>query len=179
MSLTIRERRADDLPRLVELLVEQQPTSTYPIRWPLPFPVEEFLVRPSERRAWVAESDGDLVGHVTVTDPGELTARFAAGTGATSFGMISVLFTGLASRGLGAGGSLLDTAVAWVQERAEVPVLDVIPTHGTALQVYRERGWVEVGRERFAWLSPDLPDVLLMALPPYPSRPSIASSTSA
>lgn len=180
MTVTIRERRPEDLPALVTLLAEQQPTSSYPVRWPLPFPVERFLVRPSERRAWVAEEDGVLLGHVAVGDPEELTARFAAGTGATAFGMVSVLFTALAARGRGAGGLLLDTAVAWIRARGEVPALDVVPTHDTALAIYRARGWAEVGHERFAWMSEHVPDVVLMALPPYPvAGPSTASSTSA
>lgn len=169
MSLVVRERRPADLARLVELLAEQQAVSSYPVRWPLPFPTEQFLVRSSERRAWVAELDGAVVGHVSVGDAEELVPRFAAATGATGFGMVSVLFTGLAARRRGVGALLLDTAVAWVRERGEVPVLDVVPVHGAAVRLYRDRGWVEIGTERFAWLGDDVPDLVLMALPPYPS----------
>jgi hypothetical protein len=39
----------------VTLLGEQQPVTAYPLRWPLPFPVEQFLVRETEEDAWVAE----------------------------------------------------------------------------------------------------------------------------
>lgn len=180
MSLVVRDRVPADVPELVTLLTEQQPASSYPIRWPLPFPVEDFLVRPGELRAWVAELDGAVVGHATASVLDEPLARlFAAGTGASEHEMVSVLFTGTTSRGLGAGGLLLDTVVAWIRERGRVPVLDVVPVHDTALAIYLRRGWVEVGRSRFAWLEEHLPDVLLLALPPYPSAPTSARSTSA
>ncbi|WP_309649123.1 GNAT family N-acetyltransferase [Nocardioides sp.] len=176
MSIVVRERRDTDLARLVELLAEQQAVSSYPVRWPLPFPAEQFLVRRHDRRAWVAELDGAVVGHVSVGDPEELVPRFTEATGAAAFGMVSALFTGLAARGRGVGSLLLDTAVAWVRARGEVPVLDVVPVHEPAVRLYRDRGWVEVGSDRFAWMSEDVPDVLLMALPPYPSTDSSAST---
>lgn len=178
MSIVVRERRDADLVRLVELLVEQQAVSSYPVRWPLPVPVEEFLVRSYERRAWVAELDGAVVGHVSVGDPEELVPRFAAATGATGFGMISVLFTGLAVRRRGVGALLLDTAVDWIRGQGEVPVLDVVPVHEAAVRLYLDRGWVEIGTERFAWLGEGVPDLLLMALPPYPSASTGPSARS-
>ena len=47
----IRRRRHEDLPALVEVLAAQQPTSRYPMRWPLPFPIEQFVVRDGELAA--------------------------------------------------------------------------------------------------------------------------------
>jgi GNAT superfamily N-acetyltransferase len=177
-DVVVRARQPDDLPVLVGLLGEQQAASSYPIRWPMPFPVERFLVRRTELCAWVAEVDGEVVGHVAVTEVDrDLADAFLTATGTrepADVAMVSVLFTGTAARGLGAGGRLLDTAVAWIRERRRVPVLDVVPTHHLAAAMYARRGWVEVGRTRFAWQADDLPDVVLMALPPYPSS---ASST--
>lgn len=163
----IRARLPADLPVLATLLAEQQPTSRYPYRWPLPFPVEQFLVRPYEQVAWVAETGGALAGHVMVgsVDPGDDTFRQA--TRCAEPALVSVLFTATRTRGTGVGGLLLDTAVGWAREHGRVPVLDVLPAHSTALAVYRRRGWVEIGRMRFDWLPDDEPDVLLMALPPF------------
>ncbi|KQT94851.1 hypothetical protein ASG49_02610 [Marmoricola sp. Leaf446] len=156
------------MPGLAHLLAEQQPTSHYPLRWPLPFPVEDFLVRPGEHAAWVAERDGAVLGHVAVTAPGdELAARFAAtlpGVRPDELAAVSVLFVALASRGLGLGGRLLDTAVAHVRAAGRVPVLDVVPTHAGAVALYRRRGWREVGSFRPPWLAADRPALLLMAL---------------
>ncbi len=183
MNVSVRERRQEDLAPLVLLLAEQQPVSSYPVRWPLPFPTEQFLVRDSERRAWVAELDGVVVGHVSVHDAGELVPRFARATdtagspGSPGFGMVAAFFTGLSARGRGVGTLLLDEAVSWVRERGEVPVLDVVPVHEPALQLYRRRGWVEVGTHRFPWMGEAVPDALLMVLPPYPSGDGAGDGT--
>jgi GNAT superfamily N-acetyltransferase len=165
-TVTIRARRPTDLPGLVALLAEQQPGSRYPLRWPLPFPVERFLVRSTEERAWVAEVDGVLAGHVAVTTPdGEMADAFARACPGRAVAEVSVLFTGTAARGTGLGGRLLDTAVAAIRSSGRTPALDVVPAHSAAVQVYRHRGWAEVGRVRPAWLPADQPDVLLMVLP--------------
>jgi len=65
-DLIIRERREDDLDALVEMLMEQQPTSLYPHRWPLPFPPEDFIRREHELVAYVGLRGERLVGHVCV-----------------------------------------------------------------------------------------------------------------
>ncbi len=166
---TTRCRRDADLPVLAELLAEQQPTSGYPMRWPLPFAVEDFLVRADEQVAWVAELDGAVVGHVSVCPApaaGEAGDTFRSATGCAEPAVVSVLFTAARVRGTGVGGRLLDTATAWARAQGRVPVLDVVPLHGTALAVYRHRGWEEIGSSRFGWLPDGAPDVLLLALPP-------------
>jgi GNAT superfamily N-acetyltransferase len=151
---------------LAALLGEQQASSRYPLRWPLPFPVEDFLVRPSEERAWVAELDGLLLGHVAVGRVVDAdAAQVFSEAGASDPASVSVLFTALAARGTGTGRLLLDTAVAWIRSEGRQPVLDVLPTHGPALAVYRHLGWVEVGTTRPPWLPADHPDELLMLLP--------------
>ena len=161
----LRPRRDDDLPRLVTLLGEQQPVTAYPLRWPLPFPVEEFLVRPTEEAAWVVEVDGRVVGHVSVAGPGdELAPLITPMVGTHRLAMVSVLFVGLGTVGRGLGGLLLDRAVTAIRESGRVPVLDVVPTHERAVGLYRSRGWREVGRLRPAWLPEDRPDLLVMVL---------------
>ncbi len=168
----VRPRRAADLGVLVEVLTEQQAFSRYPLRWPLPFPVEQFLVRTSEQAAWVCELDGALVGHVAVgsVPEGEFGQTFRRTTGCGDPAVVSVLFVASAARGLGVAGLLLDTVERWARERDRVPVLDVLPLHGDALSVYQHRGWVEIGRTRFDWLPRTAPDVRLMALPPFEPR---------
>ena len=54
-DLIIRERREDDLDALVEMLMEQQPTSLYPHRWPLPFPPWLISPRTYSRAAQAAQ----------------------------------------------------------------------------------------------------------------------------
>jgi len=154
---------------LADLLIEQQPVSRYPYRWPLPFPVEDFLVRDHEQAAWVAELNGTVAGHVMVASvESELSATvFCGRTGCTEPAVVSVMFVGDGVRGRGVGGVLLETAVAWARERGRVPVLDVVPVPDTALGFYRHRGWVEIGRRWVDWLPADHPHVLSLALPPF------------
>lgn len=168
--VVIRRREPRDIPALCTALVLQQPASHYPMRWPLPFPVEQFLVRSSEEVAWVAELDGVAVGHVMVGTVGGPEAEgFLSGTGvadAAALAIVSVLFTSLETRGTGVGGLLLDTAVEWVREHDRLPVLDVVQTHGTAMAVYRHRGWAVVGEMTPPWLPGHEEPMLLMALLP-------------
>ncbi len=159
MRARVRLRRDDDVAVLAELLAEQQAGSSYPVRWPLPIPAADFLVRPSEERAWVAEDPaGLLLGHVAVHSLGDddVSDAFRAALGREDLGVVAVLFTSLASRGTGVGALLFDTAVAWVRQSGQTPVLDVVPAHAAALDFYRHRGWVEVGIHHPPWLGVDL-----------------------
>lgn len=166
---SVRPRGDLDVPVLCELLAEQQATSRYPYRWPLPFPVEDFLVRDHGQASWVAEIDGAIVGQVTVAsvESEVLCADFRTATGCPDPAVVSAMFVGMAVRGRGVGSMLLDTAVTWARERDRVPVLDVVPLPDTALTFYQHRGWVEIGRRRVDWLPHDNPCVYSLALPPF------------
>jgi GNAT superfamily N-acetyltransferase len=161
----VRERRAEDLPALVAVLTGQQASTSYPVRWPLPIPVEEFLVRPTEERAWVAEFDGVVVGHVAVTRLDDaLRDAFVEACGTDRLTMVAVLFVGSDVVGTGTGRMLHDTAVAWIRASGRTPVLDLLPVHATAGEVYRHLGWRVVGEARAPWLSADHPPLVLMVL---------------
>jgi GNAT superfamily N-acetyltransferase len=178
MSPVIRERRLDDVPVLARLLGEQQASSSYPVRWPLPFPVEDFLVRRTEERAWVAELDGQVVGHVSAGRlDGELRDQFVEAAGTEDLAEIAVLFVATDVLGTGVGGLLIDTAVAWIRASGRMPVLDVVPAHDRALAVYRRRGWEVVGESRPAFLGADHPPLILMVLGDRPSHGGRAGST--
>ena len=58
MSVEIRARTSADLPVLVDLLWDQQPESSYPLRNPLPFPTSSFLHADDADAAWIATIDG-------------------------------------------------------------------------------------------------------------------------
>ena len=169
--MLIRRRADSDLPALVVALGEQQESSAYPLRWPLPFPAEEFIVRAGELESWVAEEGGVVLGHVAASTPGDdATGRaLRSATGRADIAEVSVLFTTLAARGLGVGGLLLDTAVDFIRSRGLLPVLDVVTARDTAVTIYRNRGWIEVGRVRPDWmpahLTGDEAEMILMELP--------------
>ena len=82
MGVDIRLRDDGDRDALVRLLCEQQPVSGYPVRWPLPGPVEGFIFRDRDEIAWVAcdadaadglERDQGQVRHAPIL--GERAAR--------------------------------------------------------------------------------------------------------
>lgn len=167
-TVGFRPRTAADLPVLAALLAAQQPRSRYPFRWPLPFPAEEFIARAGEERSWVAEEAGALAGHIAVTrvfddDLGRVWAT-ATGREPLALACISAFFVDESRRGLGIGGGLLDRAVAQIREQHRLPVLDVVQRHGSALAIYRGRGWRVVGEVRPPWLPDDEPPVLAMVL---------------
>ena len=165
MTVTIRERRSDDISTLAVVLAEQQAATQYPVRWPLPISVEDFLVRPGEERAWVAEVDGRVVGHVAVYAPaGEMREHYVACVGTEDLAELAVLFVGSDVIGTGVGGRLHDTAVDWIVASGRQPVLDVIPVHDRAVEVYRHRGWTVIGEVQPAWLAVDFPTMVLMTL---------------
>ncbi|MGG5258747.1 N-acetyltransferase family protein [Phycicoccus avicenniae] len=164
----VRPRVPADVPVLVDVLAAQQAASGYPVRWPLPFPVEEFLVRDGELGAWVAEVDGVVAGHAALLHPaaGWEADAFAAAMDlpAEAMGTVSTLFVDPARRTGGIGTRLLDTAVAHARALGRVPVLDVVQEHSPAADLYRRRGWRVVGEVRPHWLPADRRPVLLMTL---------------
>ena len=168
MPVTIRARRPDDLPALVALQGTQQAATSYPQRWPLPFPPEEFVVRPGELAAWVAVEDGEVVGHVSVTElsGGRMGEEWVSATGLTADGLaeVSVLFVALDHHGSGIGGLLLDTALDEIRRRGLTPMLDVVGEDTGAGRFYRRRGWRTVGTARPAWLPDHRPDLAFMLL---------------
>jgi hypothetical protein len=146
--LIIRERRDEDLAELARLLAEQQPGSRYPVRWPPPVPVEGFLVRPTEERAWVAELDGHVVGHVSVCrvggrPPGSVRCHDG-------------------HRGSRRAGRTLCRRRR--RRHRRLPVLTVAPTHERPLEVDGRRGWRVVGETGPPWLRDDEPPLVPMVL---------------
>lgn len=169
-GIELRERRDDDLPELEAVLAGQQPTSRYPFRWPLPFPAREFIVRDGELRSWVAVVEARVVGHVSVTavQSDLLGTLWVAMTeqSARDLACVSVLFVDPTVRGLGVGGALMNAAEQWIFATGRTAVLDVVQKHSAALEIYRHRGWREIGQARPEWLPAEEPPVILMAKDP-------------
>jgi GNAT superfamily N-acetyltransferase len=173
----VRRRRPADIPALVDVLREQQATSRYPFRDPLPIPVEQFLHQDDATGAWTAALDGRPVGHVCYTSartgfPGAVEMNRACARAhacdVDRLAWISALFVGLEARGLGVGRSLLTAAVDDIRRAGLHPCLEVLPVHPAAMTLYISTGWREVMRLRPEWLrvavGDDGPDVTVMVL---------------
>lgn len=140
----IRRLREDDLPRVLE--IEGTAFST-------PWRETTFrgLLRRTDTDLFAAEADGRLVGYAacwTVFDQSEL-------------GNVAVAEE---ARGMGIGGALVDAVVERVKERgAHECFLEVRESNVVAQGVYRERGFVVVGRRRSYYAKPT-EDALVMRL---------------
>lgn len=175
--VVIRPRRPEDIPALIDALFEQQPSSRYPFRNPLPIPAEQFVHADDAVAAWTAELHGEPIGHVCWVGPrsgfpgAEEMSRACAeahGCSLEQLAWVSTLFVGLGGRGLGAGRLLLDAVVADIRNAGSAPCLEVVTTHATALAMYQDAGWREVMRLRPQWLKDATgdqgPEALVMVL---------------
>lgn len=169
-AVDVRPRTDDDLPVLAELLAAQQPASRYPYRWPLPFPVADFLHARDARTAWTAVRGDVVVGHACLASPrtgADLTALCAAelGCAVAEVTWISSLFVAAGERRRGTGRLLLTAAVDGARQRGLQPCLEVLPVHAGALALYESAGWREVARTHPEWLPAHEPDVRVMVAP--------------
>lgn len=178
MPPTIRPRRPEDLPGLGRDLLEQQPRTRYPFRDPLPVSTDVFLHADDALGAFVAEIDGDVVGHVCRTGPphgfadaarmNEACAR-AHGCRVDELSFVSGLFTAERAVGRGVGRALLEAIVGDMRQAGHRPCLEVLPHHGGARHLYRATGWQDVLGVRPPWLTSVVgdegPDVCVMVLP--------------
>ena len=157
--------------------MRQQPVTRYPIRNPLPFPVEQFVVRRGELAAWVAEvAHGDagsgavLAGHVSAlaVDDDELGRAWSAAAGrpVEELAAVSVLVVDVDLGRRGIGSHLLDVCESHILGRGRTPVLEVAAgAHAPAAGLYLARGWRVGGELRPAWLPASEPPVQLMLHP--------------
>ena len=169
LPVLTRPRSEADVPVLIEILARQQAETQYPVRWPPDRTPENFLHRPSELEAWVAQVDGHVVGHVaiqTVADD-ELGQLWAAAHAVpiAQLRCISVLYADRRLPGRGIGSALLARATERALADGGAPVLDVATGHIEAVKLYRNRGWREVGRIRPQWLPDSEEPVYAMILP--------------
>lgn len=168
MDLVIRDRQDSDLPALTELLGRQQVQTAYPFVWPFPQPLDEFLKRPTELRAWVAEIDDTTVGHVSVTtaDDDPIGKSWAAAHGAdiSEIRCVSVFFAAITRAGQGIGSRLLATATEFAMTDG-YPALDVVAAHETPINLYLRRGWQIIETTQAPWHPEIEIPIHLMILP--------------
>lgn len=169
-DVLVRPRSDDDFPTLIDILGRQQAETQYPFHWPPRHSGSAvgFLRRSSELSAWVAELDGTVAGHVALQsvaddDLGRLWAA-AHGVPVGRLRCISVLYADRRLPRRGIGSALLAAATERALADGGAPVLDVVAGHVEALNLYRSRGWEEVGRFRPDWLPDTEEPVHLMIL---------------
>lgn len=151
MAVRIRLRTDDDLGECVGLLETVESTDRYPAYWPDDPAL--WLSPKAMLGAWVAETDGRIVGHVALSagtaDTSASVWSEATGLPPEQFASITRLFVSTDNRGVGVGRALLDTACAEAATRGLHPALDVVETDHDAIRLYEQSGWRRVHSE--AW----------------------------
>jgi GNAT superfamily N-acetyltransferase len=143
----IRPRREEDLERCAALLRRVHEVDRYPAIWP-PDTVG-WLAGRDPLAAWVAEEDGQLLGHLSLhaTDESRVRAQWceALAVGVEQLAVVSRFFVSPEARGRLIGGSLINRAERHAVGQGLRPVLDVAEHNRDAIAFYERRGWRRVG----------------------------------
>ena len=145
-AVLLRPKTVDDEAACVALMRETHERDGYPHYWPSR--PERFLTPRQETRAWVAEVDGAVVGHVALHEaadhPTMPAARRATGLSADRFAVMARLMVSPTAQGRGVGRRLLSTAVEGAREQGRRLVLDVVQDSAAAIRMYESAGWIRL-----------------------------------
>ena len=144
----IRRRREEDLDRCARLAEEVQSVDGYP-----PYvqkgDLRLFIESSDALAVWVADTDGDLVGHVALharsSEAVMDLASSALDRPRDRFGVVARLFVSPSARGRGVGRILLRTAEAHAVGLGLYPMLDVVTRFRSAITLYEQCGWTRGG----------------------------------
>lgn len=170
----VRLRKGSDLDRCVQLLAEVHELDGYPVNWPTG-PAGWLSPRPLID-AWVAESDGQVVGHVGLSrsEPGDAAAALWSrreGVSTESAAVVGRLFVAPSVRGCGIGALLMDRVTGEARERGLQPVLDVVTSDTSAAALYERLGWENLGTVDQRWNAVRTVTVQCFAAPAPDARP--------
>lgn len=155
-TVRIRERVDTDAPQLIAALAEVHRSDAYPIADE--HVDQSWLYDPSFEMAWVAEVDGQIIGHVALMRGfGAPVVEKSTGRPAAETLGVTRLFVGHAGRGSGAATALLDTVDRYAVRSGLALALDVVDFNTTAVELYERRGWRRVGSYVAQWFGPDGP----------------------
>ena len=128
-------------------------------------------------RAWVADDDGEVLGHVALhrrsSQEVMALAEVATGLSAQNLVVVARLLVAPSGRRRGIGAALLDTATQEASQLERRAVLDVVEDHHAAIALYDRSGWFRVGRVE--WNLPDgrpLREFVYVSPGPMPSATS-------
>lgn len=144
--MTIRARIDSDLDALVDLSLAVQANDGYPGKHPRDF--RSFLAAPDALGSWVAEHDGEIVGHVALHASSlPVVMNLASSTLCRSvdeLGVVARLLVSPTTRRAGLGRALLEHAADDARARGLHPILDVV-TDSAAIALYDACGWSNAG----------------------------------
>lgn len=142
----IRRKTKEDESDCLDLLMQVHESDGYPLY--LPKDVPAFITPEFEVAAWVAESDGRIVGHAALhrasVDPTLAAAQRATGLPPERLAVVSRLFSAPVLRRSGIGRALLRHATEQAASRGQRAVLDVGQSLTAPVALYESEGWERV-----------------------------------
>ncbi|MGW7072881.1 GNAT family N-acetyltransferase [Streptomyces sp. NPDC054855] len=137
-----------------EVLEQVHHHDGYPVNWPEQ--PGDWLSNASLLGAWVADLDGRLVGHVSLSRSGEGDVapglwNERTGTRRDATAVVSRLFVAPQARGHGIGALLLGQAMEEARRRGLHPVLDVVASDIAAAALYERLGWERLATVEQRW----------------------------
>jgi GNAT superfamily N-acetyltransferase len=130
--------------RLAEVVHERDGYPAY-----LATDLRTFLSAPDALAAWVAEAEGQIIGHVALhrrTIPAAMSiAADALTCPADQLGVVARLLVCPDVRRRGVGRALLEVATQEARTLGRWPVLDVSDQFEPAVALYEHSGWVRAG----------------------------------
>jgi len=155
LGMHVRARTEADLGGCERIAEQVHGIDSYPVY--LETDLRRFLVSSDAHQAWVAEIDGEVVGHVALhrsaSDEVMSVASEATGRPIERLAVVARLLVSPAFRRRGIGRVLLDTAADAAVALGLWPVLDVVTRYRGAIDLYDKAGWARAGEVR--WHLPD------------------------
>ena len=152
-ATTIRPRTEADLPGAAAALVAVHAVDGYPVEG-VDTPLE-WLSPVGVLKAWVAEKEGEIVGHAMLSRPqGEDAVEMwlkQSGDTADHVAVGARLFIAPEARGEGLGERLLRTAFDYGRAHGLRVVLDVMTKDKAAIRLYERIGMQRIGTARHAY----------------------------
>ena len=140
--MVVREATVDDIPGIVQTIVEVAPEGVLGVEPPVDVEVRserhrKTLEAPGMGGAWVLEENDEQVGHLFLLESGP--------PGLLSIGMVLLP----RARGRGGGRMLIDRAVAHARAAGAHKIeLEVWPDNGRAVALYASSGFEVEGLKR-------------------------------
>jgi len=167
MVTTIRPRTPEDADACADVARLVYERDAYPVV--LPDDLRGFIVAPFAIGAWVAEDDGDVVGHVALHPSGSpevlALASGALGEPPGRLALVARLFVSLRRRRRGIAAALLTTASDAARSLGRVAILDVATHFAAAISLYEAHGWSRLGMVTVDIGTPELLDEFVFAAP--------------
>ncbi|RCV52456.1 GNAT family N-acetyltransferase [Marinitenerispora sediminis] len=143
-STIIRPREMADIEATTALLIEVHRRDGYPVEGVAD--PRAWLQPPGLMRSWIAELNGAIVGHVSLTaPPGDDQAvalwRTRTTAPASRVAVLARLFVHPETRRQSVGKALVQAATGYAQSRQTDLLLDVLEKDTAAIRLYESLGW--------------------------------------